>query len=196
MTSEPFGALGLPGVTTSHDPGGKVKTALPPGLRGDAVFSPCERYRHLLRRWVGDRFPERFILFIGMNPSTASATHNDPTITREWGFTTREGFQGYAKVNIGDYRATKPEDLLKPDTVACSPENLPTILKVARDADRVVLCYGKVNRALTDAAVQTVQALQDLGIDLWCFGTNQDGSPRHPLYLPGPPPLVRFTPPT
>jgi hypothetical protein len=47
-----------------HDPGGKVKTALPLGLRGDAEFSPCQRYRWLLRRWVGDAFPERYWLLI------------------------------------------------------------------------------------------------------------------------------------
>lgn len=180
------------GAVESHDPGGKVKTALPVGLHGDAVFSECGRYRRILRRWTGEDFPERHILLCGMNPSEASATHNDPTITREWGFTVREGYSAFAKVNISDYRATHPKELMKPGVVPVSPENLSVILGAASKADKVVMCFGKVNRALEGAARETVAALKDAGIPMWCFGTNKDGSPKHPLYLAANTPLVRF----
>lgn len=188
-----FNLFDLPAGAPRHDPGGKVKTALPAGLRGDADFSPCGRYRRRLRRWVGDTFPDSHMLFIGMNPSTADAGANDPTITREWGFTTREGFDGFVKVNVGDYRATYPSDLLKPGVIACSDENLAVIVSEAQRAARVVACWGKVNRALAAAAGQTVAALRAAGVDLWCFGLNADGSPRHPLFLGRATPLVPFT---
>ncbi|WP_448208144.1 DUF1643 domain-containing protein [Azospirillum sp. sgz302134] len=176
----------------AHDPGGKVKTALPAGLRGDAEFSDCGRYRRLLRRWIGDEFPDRHWLLIGMNPSTADATHNDPTVAREWSFTVREGYMGFTKCNVGDYRATVPADLSKPGVVACSADNLPTILRAAEAADRVVACFGRVPRPLVSAPEKTVRALRERGIDLWCFGTNADGSPKHPLYLRGTTPLTPF----
>lgn len=168
-----------------HDPGGKVRTRLPPDVKGDAIFSDCQRYRRLLRRWQGDTFPKRHVLWIGMNPSTADASVNDPTIGREWEFTVREGYQGLAKVNIGDFRATEPKMLLAPGIDAVSPDNLPTILWAAQEASLVIICHGKLNKALRAAGARTVAALMEAGIELHCLGTNLDGSPKHPLYILG-----------
>lgn len=174
-----------------HDPGGKVRLALPPGVQGDAVFSDSQ-HRQLMRRWTGDRFPERYTLFIGMNPSTADALVNDPTCAREWNFSLREGFSGMAKANVGDYRATNPKALLGPGIVASSPDNLPTIRAVAKNAGLVIMCHGKLNRALIEPARNIIAALNADNIPLWCFGSNADGSPKHPLYLRLDTPLVRY----
>ncbi|WDR03310.1 DUF1643 domain-containing protein [Devosia algicola] len=175
-----------------HDPGGKVRLALPPNVHGDAQFSDAQ-HRQMMRRWLGDNFPQRYALFIGMNPSTADALVNDPTCAREWNFCLREGYQAMMKGNVGDYRATNPKDLLRPDVVASSPANLPTLLDAALHADLVVVCHGKLNRALVEPARQIVTALSASNISLWCFGINADGSPKHPLYLRLDTPLVRYT---
>lgn len=172
-----------------HDPGGKVRLALMPGVNGDATFSEDGRYRQLMRRWLGEAFPDRYVLFIGMNPSTADALVNDPTCAREWSFTRREGFDAMVKANVGDYRATDPRMLLAPGVEACSPDNLPAIRAQAAGAARVILCHGKLNKALAPAGKALVEALKADGIALWCFGTNADGSPKHPLYLRGDTPL-------
>lgn len=176
----------------AHDPGGKVRLALAPGVHGDAVMSRDGRYRQLMRRWLGDAFPGRYILFIGMNPSTADATVDDPTCAREWNFARREGFEAMIKANVGDFRATDPKALLRDDVVAVSPANLPAIRKAAAGADTVVLCHGKLNRALAPAGAQLVAALRKDGVALKCFGTNGDGSPKHPLYLRSDTPLIDF----
>lgn len=175
-----------------HDPGGKVRLRLAEGVRGDAVMSADGRYRQLMRRWRGEAFPARYIVFIGMNPSTADATVDDPTCAREWTFAQREGFEAMVKCNVGDYRATDPKALLQPGVVAVSPANLPAILKAADRAGRVVLCHGKLNKALAPAGRDLVTALRANGIVLWCFGTNADGSPKHPLYLRGDTQLIPF----
>ena len=176
----------------AHDPGGKVRLRLMPGVSGDATFSADGRYRQLMRRWTGARFPERYVLFIGMNPSTADATVNDPTCAREWTFANREGYSGMVKANVGDYRATDPKMLLLPGVVAVSEANLPAIRQAAAGADLVIVCHGKLNRALAPAGKAIVEALHADGIDLWCFGTNADGSPKHPLYLRLDTPLQPF----
>lgn len=175
-----------------HDPGGKVRLALMPGVKGDATFSADGRYRQLMRRWVGDSFPDRYILFIGMNPSTADAAVNDPTCAREWSFTQREGFEAMVKANVGDYRATVPRMLLEPGVVASSPENLPAIREAAAAADKVVVCHGKLNKALAPAGKALIDSLKNDGVTLWCFGQNGDGSPKHPLYLKGDTPLIPY----
>ena len=169
-------------IGDDHDPGGKVRLALPPGVHGDAVFSD-EQHRQLMRRWTGERFPERYSLFIGMNPSTADASVNDPTCAREWTFSLREGFTGMVKGNVGDYRATAPKALLAPGVVASSPANLPSLIQAAKGAAMVVLCHGKLNRALVEPAHEIVAALRRERIKIMCFGANADGSPKHPLYL-------------
>ncbi|MDB5473074.1 MAG: hypothetical protein JWP99_377 [Devosia sp.] len=176
-----------------HDPGGRVRLRLMPGVNGDAVFTDHE-HRQLMRRWTGDSFPQRYIMFIGMNPSTADATVNDPTCAREWTFAQREGFSAMVKTNVGDYRATDPKMLLVPGVVAVSEANLPTIRQAAAGAEKVVLCHGKLNRALVQAGRDIVSALRNDGIELWCFGTNADGSPKHPLYLRLDTPMIKFSP--
>lgn len=176
----------------AHDPGGKVRLRLGEGVHGDVVMSPDGRHRQRMRRWLGDGFPARYILFIGMNPSTADAMVDDPTCAREWTFARREGFSGMVKCNVGDYRATHPKMLLQPGVEAVSPANIPTIRQAAAGADLVVLCHGKLNRALAPAGREIVEVLRSDGVKLWCFGTNADGSPKHPLYLRADTPLVRF----
>jgi hypothetical protein len=176
----------------AHNPGGKVKTALPPGLQGDALFSEGGQHRLRLRRWIGETFPARHCLLIGMNPSTADAAANDPTVTREWGFVVREGYNGFVKMNVGDYRATSPKTLSEPGVVACSSANLPLIMEEAALADRVIVCFGKVPKPLVPAANTLIHALRAAGVPLWSFGTNGDGSPKHPLYLRSDTPLVAY----
>jgi hypothetical protein len=177
-----------------HDPGGKVRLALMPGVQGDATFSPDGKYRQLMRRWLGQTFPGRYMLFIGMNPSTADALVNDPTCAREWSFAQREGFDAMVKANVGDYRATDPRMLLAPGVVASSVDNLPAIRAAAARADKVVLCHGKLNKALAPAGRALVEAMKSDGVTLWSFGQNADGSPKHPLYLRGDTPLRPFEP--
>ena len=175
----------------AHDPGGRVRLRLMPGVQGDAEFSDHE-HRQLMRRWMGETFPSRYIMFIGMNPSTADATVNDPTCAREWSFAQREGYDAMVKGNVGDYRATDPKMLLAPGVVAVSPANLPSLRAAASHADKVVLCHGKLNKALAPAGRELVATLVADGVPLWCFGTNLDGSPKHPLYLPLTAPLIPY----
>jgi hypothetical protein len=182
----------FPETLPSHDPGGKIRNRLPPEVQGDAEFSPCQRYRTVLRRWIGASFPTDFVLWVGMNPSTADASVNDPTIGREWEFTRREGYSGFVKVNVADYRATDPKAFLGGDITPCSPANIGTILDWAGRASLVVLCHGKLNRGLTAAGRETVAALQGSGIAMVCLGNNADGSPRHPLYLRADTPFQPF----
>ena len=138
----------------------------------------------------GDGASAPYVLFIGMNPSTADAYVNDPTIRREIAFTRRFGYASYVKVNVLDYRATKPATLLAPGVQPRSDNNLPTIKRYADGAALTIICWGKLPKSLRRYADDVLLALK--GRELWCLGRNSDGSPKHPLYLAGDTPLERF----
>lgn len=74
---------------------------------GDAVFSPCQRYRY----WLERRFSEGdgTAVFVMLNPSTATAETNDPTIRRCIGFARSWGCDYLVVVNIFAFRATDPK---------------------------------------------------------------------------------------
>jgi hypothetical protein len=177
-----------------HDPGGKSKLPMLSGVRGDAEFSACGRYRRWLVRDWGLRQHtdgrERYALWIGMNPSTAAANIDDPTIRREMGFTAREGLFCYLKVNVMDYRSTSPKGLLAPGVAPCSDKNRAMIRDLASRATLVVVCFGKLHKTLRCYGDAVVGDLK--GLDLWCLGKNENGSPRHPLYLAADTELERY----
>jgi hypothetical protein len=176
----------------AHDPGGKVKLALQEGVTGDAEFSECGRYRHWLSRYWGAH-QYSYALWIGMNPSTAEANVDDPTIRREINFTRSWGLAGYMKCNVMNYRSTSPKRLLEAGVEPSSPQNIPTILRLAEHADRIIVCYGVLPLCLQAYAEDVVALLDGAGHEPWCLGLSRDGRfPKHPLYLKGDSQLVPF----
>jgi len=172
------------GPDQPHDPGGKVRLRLPDGVSGGAAFSECGRYRQALTRdWTPPGTAPRTILFVGMNPSVASAEYSDPTCHRELVFARDWGFTRYLKGNVLDWRATSPRDIPADPALACSPDNIPALVDMASEAECVVMAYGKLHpryRPVVDAAIAAMAAT---GRPLKCLGLNKDGSAKHPLYL-------------
>lgn len=177
-----------------HDPGGSKRFKLLPGVDGKAEFSPCGQYRYWLsREWGFRRFSdgrEPFALWIGMNPSTAEANVDDPTIRREMGFTRSFGFDAYVKANVMDYRATDPKRLLDPDAQPSSPGNAALIGEIARKADCVIAAWGCLPKPLRRYVYAVLDQLGEKPI--FCLGQTADGSPRHPLYVPGTAKLIKW----
>lgn len=152
---------------------------------GNAVISECGTYRYRLTR--GD---EPRLAFVMLNPSTADAEVDDPTIRRCLGFAKREGFPGIEVVNLYAFRATKPSALLAADD-PIGPDNWQHIEELAQRRGKVVCAWGA--GAPNERHVRTVIAwLQDGGSDLLCLGFTASGAPRHPLYVRADAPLVQF----
>ena len=152
-------------------------------MKGDAGFSTDEVYRYWLSRsWRPfGLLPENPLVVCGANPSTADATKNDPTITREIGFAKEWGHDGLIKINAFAFRATDPDDLYKTVADPVGPENDEAIRRNARGR-RVLCAWGKIGRYLKRDE-RVVELLLEVGAELLCLGTNKDGTPKHPLYL-------------
>lgn len=144
-----------------------------------AVLSECARYRYVLTRtWDHDLAP---CVFIGLNPSTADAMNDDPTIRRCIRFARDWGHGGLVMLNLFAWRATDPKRLLDPlDPVG--PRNNDLILEWTLRAGRVVGAWGATHPQLVAARVDTLRSSGDLPpYDV--LGRTAAGFARHPLYV-------------
>ena len=140
------------------------------------VFSPCGRYRYRLSRaWL---LGEGTVLFVMLNPSTADAEMDDPTIRRCMGFARRWGFQGLVVGNLFAWRATDPRELCRvADPIG--PDNDHHLKAMSGNADAVIAAWGEWgalrgrNEHVTGLLGGVVEHL----------GLTKQGHPRHPLYV-------------
>jgi hypothetical protein len=154
-------------------------------MKGDASFSACGRWRWWLTRVWDDALP--IAALIGMNPSTATATENDPTVNKEINFVRSWGFGGLLKLNAYAFKATDPNDLyyarMAGVDVVGEKNTAGHMLDLLREFNvrRTVACWGRLR---TDRGWILKTCLSAYGVQLDCFKKNADGSPAHPLYLP------------
>jgi hypothetical protein len=146
-----------------------------------AALSADRLYRYELTRMWG---AEPHATFVMLNPSTADADVDDPTIRRCIGFARSWGCGGLVVVNLYALRATQPADLWRaadpvgPD----NDEHLSLALYLARGSTGPVVAawgaHAKPDRVrfLTDAA-------RDHGVQLLALKVTKAGAPGHPLYL-------------
>ena len=143
-----------------------------------AHFSVCGQFRYLLtREFHGDST----CLFIMLNPSTADAEQDDPTIRRCISFAKREGFGRLEVVNLYAFRSPSPSILFAaPDRVG--PANDHEIEAALTRADSVVVAWG--NHAEQERVAKVTGLIERFGKVSNCFGLTKLGEPKHPLYLP------------
>ena len=78
-------------------------------IKKSAILSDCRIYRYsLTRTWDVNK---KYVLFIGLNPSTADENYDDPTIRRCVDYAHRWGYGGLVMTNLFAFRATLPIDL-------------------------------------------------------------------------------------
>jgi hypothetical protein len=145
-----------------------------PTMSCSASFSPCRRYRfELWRRWA----PGPYAMFIGLNPSTADETQDDPTIRRCVRFAQAWGYPALCMTNLFAFRATDPRDLkAEPNPIGWG--NNATLIRLSAGAGIVIAAWG-VHGAHQNRAAEVMELIPELQ----CLALSKDGHPRHPLYL-------------
>lgn len=138
-----------------------------------AVFSDCKKYRYRLWRIWDNSKP--LVMFIGLNPSTATASKNDNTVTKVCKVAKNNGFGGFYMMNLFALISPYPEDLLTCDNPIM--DNDSHLKSVSEICGSIVFCWGNFRQSVERA--KFVQ--QTLG-DALCFVQNKNGSPKHPLY--------------
>lgn len=160
-------------------------------MRRSAHLSRCGTYRYELgRSWA----PERGrVCWIMLNPSTADANQDDPTLRRCIHFTQSWGFGELVVVNLYPFRSPHPAALwqweagAKDHDVAARDAirfvNVPIVVAAAKNARLVVCAWG--NGARDPLHIGHIRGQIHAGFapypDLYCLGMTKDGAPKHPM---------------
>ena len=147
------------------------------------ILSPDRVYRYTLwREW--DMTNPAYLNVIGLNPSTADETEDDPTIRKCIGFAKRLGYGALCMTNLFAFRATDPQMMLA-HPAPIGPDNVMHLEQCARQAGLVIAAWGcDGHHGNQDRNVQWLLAESIPPVALHCLKRNKDGSPGHPLYLP------------
>ncbi len=144
----------------------------------EAIYSDCETYRYALTRvWqAGPR-----LLYVMLNPSTATEVQNDPTVERCERRARALGYGGFRVVNLFALRATDPRSL-RAVADPVGPQNDAALAEGALWADQVLCAWGGHGTFMGRGADVAVR-LRNCGKPLWQLGLTGSGQPKHPLYI-------------
>lgn len=140
-----------------------------------ATLSEDRKYRYTLTRIWDETKPK--VMFIGLNPSTADETKDDPTIIRCINFAKSWGYGGLEMTNLFAFRATNPK-VMKNEKEPIGKDNDTWLKKLATECDIIIGAWG--NDGALHARGQEVMNMLD---DLHYLALNKSGHPSHPLYL-------------
>ena len=157
-----------------------------------AVISDCGKYRYKLTRKLSDS--HKSCLFIMLNPSTADANEDDPTIRRCMGYAIGWGYGELIVVNLFAYRATKPTELysrLVEDPIG--PENHHYVTSAVDQVTRQYLedpipngptiCAWGTHGSFMNQDQTVLGWIESAGVTPMCLQKTKAGHPSHPLYL-------------
>ena len=145
-------------------------------MKRSAGFSRCKHYRYWLKREWDSELPT--CAFICLNPSTADASTDDPTLRRITHFATDWGYGSVWVVNLFAFRSTDPTGLMHIEDPVGARNNY-WLRKITKEAELAVAAWGNLGRYLErDKWMVRHRA------DLHCLGITKSSMPKHPLYCP------------
>ncbi len=160
-----------------------------------ATYSPCNRFRYLLYRPLGNgegMGGMGRILWVMMNPSTATEFKNDPTISKCMAYSESWGYDNIEIANTFALRSPKPQSLLEEFNNGGNPiglDNDKYIVEAAQRADMIIYAcgvppFGKRAPAELRDRPRIVFDMLRIHNEIHCLAITKDGNPYHPLYLP------------
>ena len=144
-----------------------------------AIYSDCERYRYALTRvW---KFEASRLVFVMLNPSTATEVQNDPTVERCERRARTLGFGSLQVTNIFAWRDTDPKKM-RTAKDPIGPDNDKTIMEACSWGDQIIAAWG-THGAHLGRGVQVKQILHSSDKPVFHLGISKGGHPKHPLYI-------------
>ena len=163
---------------------------------GEAIFSSDGAYRYRLDRELPKQPGlSQTVMFVMLNPSTADAWTNDPTVARCIRFAYGWGYERLIVTNLFAFRSTDPKVIrakgnlavdecwgrIGPEPKKCNDAHI----YEAAIASHLVVCAWGNHGALLNRGRDVYRLLYDdeISAEVKCLGVNKTGQPKHPLYL-------------
>lgn len=153
------------------------------GISG-ATFSADRLYRYALWR-IWDR-EKPAVIFVGLNPSTASEFKDDPTIVRLAGFAKNWGYGGLYAGNLFALVSSDSAAILVESKSASrramdpvGEDNNQALEVLKRCPGMILVGWGR-HGCYCEARCKAVLGI--LGEPVYCLGTTEGKQPAHPLY--------------
>jgi len=138
-----------------------------------AEFSKCGKFRYQLTRQWSD---QPLAMCIGLNPSTANAENDDPTIRILIATLTSLKFGGFKMMNLYAIIESKSKNLMShPDKLGLNDQWLEA---TAYSVQQIIFCWGSFK-----GIDHQVKHVEQMFPSAYCFGKNKDGSPMHRMSL-------------
>ena len=147
-----------------------------------SVMSACKTYRYQLHRSWDDSLPT--VCYVLLNPSTADATVDDPTVLRCVERAKRLGFGSLSMVNLFSFRATKPIQMMRSKVDPIGVHTDSYITEAAEQAKMIICGWSKHGHFLGRHDYVLRFVLRPFVKKCYALRMNKDNTPSHPLYLP------------
>lgn len=151
-------------------------------MRKSASLSECGTYRWLLTRRWDDTLP--ILVVCMLNPSTADAERDDPTVLALIHFAKLWGYGGITIVNLYAFRSPSPA-VMKASSQRHSARNTKLLEHFvpaeALQAGRVLVAWGNDGDFEGWASWFANRMAEVHGLDLICLGRTSSGAPKHPM---------------
>ena len=145
-----------------------------------ALFSPCGAYRYVLTR--NELGGEGKVVFVMLNPSTADAMQDDPTIRRCIRFAKTWGYNHLTVLNIFALRATDPRALFRSNNPV-GHRNEAAFREILPGVDKVICAWGNYG-IFRGQAVKANEWIEQCNHRPHALDITSKGMPKHPLYIP------------
>ena len=162
----------------------------------NAEISPDRLYRYNLSRlWLDVGHPLNLLNVVMLNPSTADAEQDDPTIKRLMHRAMTEGYNGIVVNNLYAFRSAYPSVLLNRwarGLELIGPDNDDRLAAAALQAKATLVAWGchvlvhKRDRKVLDL-------LYAAGRPVLCLGLTAEGFPKHPLHVAYAQPMFKYS---
>jgi hypothetical protein len=148
-----------------------------------AVLSddPARAFRYRLERWWDEHLPP--MVWVMLNPSTADAEVDDPTIQACMQFARLNGYGGIVVVNLFAFRSPHPK-VMQAAVDPVGPFNdlhLSEVFEEASEYGGAVVAAWGTGGSYRGRDRQVIDLIESHGNTLLCFGRTKDGHPKHPL---------------